>query len=331
MWHDKRMQTGRRRLAAALVAAGLVPSVVFAQKKAWPTRPVRIVVPFGPGGIADLTARSVGAALSQRLGQPVIIDNRPGAGGVVAGEVVARAEPDGTTLLLLSNGSAVTAALFRKMPFDVQKDFAPVALLGMFDLGLVVPANSRFRTAAEFVAAAKAQPGKLNLASINVGSTQNLAAELFKSTAGLKLQVVPFNGTPAVVTALRAGEVDAAIEILGPIRTQVDANALRVLAVLGAQRPAAKLPALAELGGPFAGFEVNSWNALAAPARTPPDVIDRLGRELQAVLAEPGVQQQLAALDVVAAYQPGPVLAELLARDVRRWNKVIDKAGIARQ
>ncbi|MBE7941584.1 MULTISPECIES: tripartite tricarboxylate transporter substrate-binding protein [Ramlibacter] len=326
------MDSSRRRLAAALAAGCLLPSLARAQKK-WPPRPVRIVVPFGPGGIADLTARAVGQALSQQLGQAVIVDNRPGAGGVVGGELVARAEPDGTTLLLLSNGSAVTAALFRKLPFDIQKDFAPVALLGMFELGLVVPANSRFRSAADFIAAAHAQPGKLNLATIAVGSTQNLAAELFRSTGGLKLQVVPFNGTPAVVTALRGGEVDAAIEILGPLQPQVAAGALRVLAVLGDSRSPAlpKVPRLGELGGPFAGFAVNSWNALAAPARTPPDVVDRLSRALQAALAQPQLQQQLAALDVVAGYQPPPVLAELLARDLRRWNSVIDHAGIARQ
>src|SRR5436189_167989 len=180
----------RRHAVAAL--AGIAGAASWAQ--AWPSKPVRIVVPFGAGGIADLTARAVGEALSRRLGQPVIIDNRPGAGGVTAGELVAHAQADGHTLLLVSNGTAVSAGLFKHLPFDALKDFAPISLIGVFDLAILVPSNSPLKSMDDLVAAAKAKPGKLNVATVNVGSTQNLAAELLKSLVAIDVQVVPFNG-----------------------------------------------------------------------------------------------------------------------------------------
>ncbi|HUR90488.1 MAG TPA: tripartite tricarboxylate transporter substrate-binding protein, partial [Ramlibacter sp.] len=218
----------RRQVAGGLAA--FASSTAFAQE--WPTKAVRIVVPFGAGGIADLTARAVGDALATRTGKPVIIDNKPGAGGVVAGEAVAHAEPDGHTLLLISNGTAVSSGLFKHLPFDALRDFAPVSLIGVFQLGVLVAANSPFQSLDGLLAAAKSKPGKLNIATINAGSTQNLAAELFKSTEGIDVQVVPFNGTPAVITALRGGQVDAGIEILGPVKTQVASGALSMLATM---------------------------------------------------------------------------------------------------
>jgi tripartite-type tricarboxylate transporter receptor subunit TctC len=296
-----------------LIAAGAAPLA-----RAFPTRPLRIVVPFGAGGIADLTARTVGQALAERLGQPVVTENKPGAGGIAAGELVARAQPDGHTLLLMSNGTAVSAGLFTRLPFDPRKDFEPVSLLGLFDLAVLVPENSRFRSLADLLAEARAHPGKLNLATVNVGSTQNLAAQLFKSTAGISLQVVPFNGTPAVVSALRAGEVDAAIEILGPVQPQVAAKALRLLAVMNEERPR-ELP------------QVRSWNALAVPANTPPAVVQRLNAQLQAVLAAPAVRQKLAELHVEAKHSSPQELRTLLDAEIRRWSEVITRAGIPRQ
>jgi tripartite-type tricarboxylate transporter receptor subunit TctC len=320
-----------RRQAAVTVAASL-SSLGHAQAL-FPSRPVRVVVPFNAGGIADLTARAVGEALSARLSQSVVIENRPGAGGVAAGELVARAEPDGHTLLLMSNGTAVSAGLFKQLPFDAQKDFAPVSLIGLFDLAVIVPAGSKFATLQDLLAAARAHPGKLNVATVNVGSTQNLAAELLKNTAGIDMQVVPFNGTPAVVTALRGGQVDAAVEILGPVKSQITAGALRALAVLGEKRPAAlpQVPAAAESGGAFSNFRVSSWNALAAPVKTPPAVVQRLNAELQSVLSTPALRLKLAELDVEARASSPEQLAALLADETRRWGQVIARAGIAKQ
>jgi tripartite-type tricarboxylate transporter receptor subunit TctC len=314
------------------VAAALVAPWLAAQGN-WPARPIRIVVPFGPGGVADLTARAVGRKLGEQIGQAVVIDNRPGAGGVAAGQLVAQAEPDGSTLLLMSNGTAVSEGLFRKLPFDARKDFAPISLLGTFDIAVVVADNSRFRTLGELLAEARANPGKLNVATVAIGSTQNLAAELFKSTAGINLQVVPFNGTPAVITALRGGSVDAAVEILAPVKGQIAAKALRALATFGDRRATGlpDVPTAAESGGALASLRVASWNALAAPARTPAPVLLRLNAELKKALASPQLKATLADLNVDARWSTPEDLGNLLASEIRRWSDVIARAKIPRQ
>jgi tripartite-type tricarboxylate transporter receptor subunit TctC len=191
-------------VCVSALTLSFVTNLAQAQTAAnFPIKTIKIVVPFGAGGIADLTARTVGAKMAEILGQAVVIENKPGAGGIAAGELVAKSEPDGSTLLLMSNGTAVSASLFKSLPFDTVKDFAPVSTLGFFDIALVTKADSPFKTLADLYSAfAKANPGKLNVGTINIGSTQNLAAELFKSTAGINIQIVPFNGTPAVVSRL---------------------------------------------------------------------------------------------------------------------------------
>ncbi|KQT07979.1 Bug family tripartite tricarboxylate transporter substrate binding protein [Ramlibacter sp. Leaf400] len=318
-----------QRLAALAAAAPLASRA----QAAFPSRPLRIVVPNAPGGAADLTARSVGQAMSAALGQPVVIENKPGAGGVVAGEQVARAEPDGHTLLLVSSGTAVSAALFKALPFDTLRDFAPVSLMATFDLVLVAAEGGRFRTLQDLLDYARANPGKLNLGSPQVGTTQNLAAELFKATAGISAQVVPFNGTPPVITALRSGEIDAGVDILGPLVGQIRSRALRPLAVLGAKRAPQfpDVPTAREVGGPLASFNVTSWNGLAAPAKTPAAAIERLSREVNAAVAKADVRQRLAELNLVAQGSTPAQLREHLAADVRRWSDVIARAGIPRQ
>ena len=291
-------------------------------------RAIKIVVPFGPGGVADLTARVVAKKMAENMGQAVIIENKPGAGGVVAGDSVAKAEPDGHTLLLMSNGTAVSAGLFKSLPFDTLKDFAPISTLGYFDIAVVVPQNSPHKTLDDLLTYARANPGKLNIGTINVGSTQNLAAELFKSSAKIDAQVVPFNGTPAVITALRGGQLDAAVEILSPMLPQINTNALRALVVMGEQRSIAlkDVPTAAQSG--LAGFKVASWNALAAPAKTPKDVIARLNKEVQAAVNSPEVKKSLLALNIEASPGTPAQLGELLASEVKRWSGVIAQAKI---
>jgi tripartite-type tricarboxylate transporter receptor subunit TctC len=326
------MNPQRRNLVAGLAAAIASP-LVFAQGGNYPAKAIRVVVPFGPGGVADLTIRAVGEKLGTLLGQTIVVDNRPGAGGVTAGSLVAQAKPDGYTLLLMSNGTAVSEGMFKKLPFDAQKDFAPISLLGTFDIAVLVAQESRFKTLGDLLAYAKAHPGKLNVATVAKGSTQNLAAELFKTTAGLDFQVVPFNGTPAVITALRSGEVDAGVEILAPVKSQITGGALRALGTFGDKRAAglAGVPTAMETGGSLAKLHIASWNALAAPAGTPRPVIDHLNAELKTALADAALQKRLADLNVNATYSTPEQLRDLLANEIKRWTGVIERAGIPRQ
>ncbi|MDB5964917.1 MAG: tripartite tricarboxylate transporter receptor protein [Polaromonas sp.] len=317
------------RITLGLLAAFGLAMAASAQPLS--SRAIKIVVPFGAGGVADLTARVVARKMADNMGQAVVIENKPGAGGVVAGDTVAKAEPDGHTLLLMSNGTAVSAGLFKSLPFDTLKDFAPISTLGYFDIAIVVPQNSPYKTLGELLTYARANPGKLNIGTINVGSTQNLAAELFKSTANIQAQVVPFNGTPAVITALRGGQLDAAVEILSPMLPQIKANALRPLAVMGEKRSIVlkDVPTVAQSG--LAGFNAASWNALAAPAKTPKEIVARLNKEVQAAVNSPDVKKSLLDLNIEAASSTPEKLGELLASETKRWAGVIATAKIATQ
>jgi tripartite-type tricarboxylate transporter receptor subunit TctC len=288
-------------------------------------------VPFAAGGAGDLTARIVAAELTLSLGQPVVIENKPGAGGVVAASTVARADPDGHTMFLMSNGTAVTASLYNSLPYDTLKDLAPVSTLGTFDLAVLVPADSPFKTLGELVAFAKANPNKLNVGSINIGSTQNLAAELFKSSADIDVQIVPFKATPELVGALRGKQVDVGVEILGPTLTQIKAGAFRALAVTGKKRSSVlpDVPTAVEAG--VKGFQASSWNALAVPGKTPRPIIDRLNKDIVAALSKPEVKKKLADLNIDADMSTPDEAAQLLASDIQRWGSVIQRAGIPKQ
>lgn len=322
----------RRTLIAALAAS--LPALATSPRALADTlsaRPVRIVVPFGAGGIADLTVRAVAQAMGEQLKTQIVIENKPGAGGIAAGETVARAAPDGHTLLLMSNGNAVSVNLFKSLPFDTVRDFAPICGLGSFGLGIVVPANSPHRTLAELLAHARANSGKLNLGTINIGSTQNLAGELFRTRAGINAQIIPFNGTPALLTALRGGHVDAGVEILGPLKSQLNPGGVRLLAVTSRRRAAEfpDVPTAAEAG--VADYEASSWNALAAPARTPQPIIAQLNQAARAALDSPDVRKRFAELGVESIGGTPQALAELLSGEIRRWGDVIERAGIPKQ
>jgi tripartite-type tricarboxylate transporter receptor subunit TctC len=325
------MRHSRRGFVGLMLtlAAGLRASPVLAAPLS--SRPIRLVAPFGAGGVADLVARSVAQKMSESMGQSIVVDNKPGAGGVVASDTVAKAPPDGHTLLLMSNGNAVSVGLFKSLPYDTVKDFAPISTLGYFDMAVLAASNSKFKTFADLVAHAKAHPGQLNIGTINVGSTQNLAGELLKSSLGIDAQVVPFNGTPAVVTALRGGQVDVAVEILSPVLSQIEGKALCALAVMGDKRSPSlpDVPTVAESGTP--GFQVASWNALAAPAKTPPDVIARLNQEARAALASPEVKKRLQNLGVEPRGSTPQEQARLLDSEIQRWSAVIQRAGIPKQ
>lgn len=321
----------RRHWLQSLALTAL-PSAWAQAPSTFPSKPLRIVVPFGAGGVADLTARAVAQKMSDHLGQAVVIDNRPGAGGIVAGELVAKAAPDGHTLLLMSNGTAVSAGLFKSLPFNPRTDFAPISLLGLFDIAIVVPESSPHATLSDLVRFGRANPGKLNIGTINIGSTQHLAAELFRTQANLIGQLIPYNGTPAVINALRGGQIDVAVEILGPLKPQISAKAVRLLGVMGTSRPKDQphVPVVRELPG-LSNFNVSSWNALAAPAKTPRAVVDRLSAEVAKILTEPDMVQRLAGFNVQAKASTPAQLAQLLDSDIQRWSDVIQKAGIPQQ
>lgn len=327
----KRRSFTQSLISFAAGAALLTGWAATAQAEGLSNRPIRIVVPFGAGGVADVTARVVAQQLSTQLGQPVVIDNKPSAGGIVAADTVAKSAPDGHTLFLMSNGSAVTVNLFNSLPFDMVKDLTPISTLGYFDIGVITDAKSPFKNLGELVSFAKANPGKLNLGSINVGSTQHLAAELFKTTAGLDVQIVPFNGTPAVVTALRGKQIDAAVEILTPIMGQIHAKAVNLLAVTGEKRSPLlpNVPTAQEAG--VKGFVASSWNALAAPSKTPAPVIARLNKEINAAVNHPEVAKKLRELNVQAQASTPEQTAKLLQSEIKRWGDVITAAKIPKQ
>jgi tripartite-type tricarboxylate transporter receptor subunit TctC len=297
----------------------------------FPSKPIKIIVPFGPGGIADLTARVVAQKMGVNLNQSVVVENKPSAGGIVAADLVAKAEPDGYTLLLMSNGTAISASLFQKLPYDTLKDFEPLSTLGFFDIAIVVNENSKYLQLKDLIQAAQSNPGKINVASINIGSTQNLAAELFKSSTNLDIQVVPFNGTPAVITALRGNQVDAGVEILGPLVPQIKSRAIRLLAVTGSKRSSffPDVPTVSELG--LKNFTASSWNGLAAPAKTPVNVINTLNKAIQDAVNDPEVKNKLHEIFIEAQASSSKEMRSLLESDIKRWGAIIDKAKIPKQ
>ena len=320
----------RAALATALLAAtaaGWLPVAAQAQP-AFPSRPITLIVPFAPGGIADVTARSVAEAMGQTLKQTVVVDNRPSAGSIVASQAVASAKPDGHTLLLMSNGNAVSVGLFKKLPYDTVKDLQPISTLGFFDLGIVVPASSPFKTLPDLLRHAKANPGALKTGTIAVGSTQHLAAKLFETVAGVELLTVPYKASPAVLMALRSGEIDVALEIVGPMMAQLKAGEIRALATTAGQRNAAlpDVPTVQQAG--LKGYDVSSWNAIAAPAGTPQPVIDALQRAIASAVADAGVRPRLEALGMRLQSSTPAQARELLAKDIQRWGAVIKAAGI---
>ena len=301
----------------------------FAQ--AFPERPVHIVVPFGPGGLGDITMRTLGERLAPLLGKPVVVENQPGAGGVTAALNVKKARPDGHTLLCVVNGTAIAVSLFKQLPYDPQKDFTPVSLVTFFDLVILTGSGSRHATLKDVVAAAKANPGKLNFATINPGSTQNLSAQLFKSVAGIDVQVVPFRTSADAAAAVIAGNADAVFESYAAMKGLIAGGKLKPLAVT-APKSFGYLPGVptaAQAGVP--GYAVTGWNALAAPAGTPPEVVAILNRHINAVIAQPEFKARLLELGTLAYAGAPEELGRQLATDIAKWRDVIERAGIQKQ
>lgn len=322
------LQPNRRTALAsfALLVAGA--SAVPARAQAWPERPIKLIVPYPAGGAADQTARLIAGPLGERLKTAIVIDNRPGGGGSIGAATVAKAAPDGYTLLLDATGYTVNPSLLPKMPFDAAKDLVPVSLLMQVPMLLVVPANSPYQTLAQLLQAARAQPGKLSFASAGNGSAQHLAGELFKQGHKLFMTHIPYRGGAPALNDLMAGQVDLMFSAMPACLPLVKADKLRALAVTSPKRAELlpQLPTVAEAGLP--GFTAQEWNGLWAPAATPSAVLARLQADLQAVMALPEVRQRLSATGAQAVGSTSADFARFVQAQTQQWSSVIKTAGI---
>jgi tripartite-type tricarboxylate transporter receptor subunit TctC len=323
------------RILLAIVLAGLALSTLTAsQARAqakYPDRAVRIVLPFAAGGVADITARIVAEKLGDRFGQRFYVENQPGAGGIAAARTVISSTPDGHTLAMLTNGTAISVSLFKKLPFDTLKDFEPISSLGFFDFILATGANSEFKTLGDFIAAAKAKPGALNVGTINVGSTQNLSAELFKTAADIDFTIVPFRATPEVTVSLLQGDIALMIDSYAAMKGNLADKKFRALASSGPKRSGSTPDIVTVQEGGVGSYDVVSWNALFAPAGTPPEIIGAINGALRDILADADVKKRLLELGVEAKASTPQEISDRLKSDIDKWQKVIEKAGIQRQ
>lgn len=315
-----------RSLLALAMTMGIVGSV-SAQSK-YPDRPVRIIVPFGAGGLADVSIRLVAEKLSKNMGQQFVIENVPGAGGIAAANEVLRAPADGHALIVISNGTAISEALFAKLPYSTVKDMVPVSTVAWFDMMAVTSAKGPYSTMQEFIAAAKAKPGALNIGTINPGSTQHLSVELLKSLSKVDVAQIAFRSTPDVVVAVMRNDVGLAVDAYTALKGQIDSGDLRPLAVTGlARNPALpNVPTMQEAGVP--GYDVTGWNALFVKAGTPSDIVARLNKEIAAVTAMPDIKEKYIGLGIVAGSTTPEVIGKRLVDDIAKWADVIEKAGI---
>jgi tripartite-type tricarboxylate transporter receptor subunit TctC len=325
--------TFHRAIGWALAALGtaVLGTALAHAEPGYPNRPVRIIVPYGPGGVADVTTRMVAQKLSERLGQQFVVDNRPGAGGIVASKAGATAAPDGYTLTLTGNGTAISKSLFKSLPYDVLRDFTSISVMAWLDLMVATKANGPLKTIGDIIAAANENPGKLNFGTIAPGSTQNLSAVLFKYTANVNVTVVTFRTTPELVTALLRGDVDVGIDYLAGFRAALNENQLRAVASTGEKRSPSTpdVPTVAESGLP--NFVVTSWNAVSAPAGTPDDIVRLLSREINAVLKLPDVQERAMQFGLDARGTTPDEMQARMRADIAKWAGVIDKAGLEKK
>lgn len=318
----------RRRTLIAVLAA---PSIARAQDAEWPSRPIRLVVPYLPGGILDAIARLLAEPVQRHLGttQPIVVENRTGAGGNVGTALVARARGDAHVVLMGSSGPlSINPALARSLPFDPQKDFQPVALAAATPLVLTVPAASPHRTVADFVAWTKAQGGAVPYGTPGVGTPQHMATELLRLRAGFEAVQVPYQGSAPVITALLAGDIGFVIENQALVLGQIRAGTLRALAVTTPQRSAElpDVPTMQEAGQP--GYAVRGWYGVLLPAGVPAGIVQRLNAACRAALREPAVMERLASFGSPSVAGSPEAFAALIAEDVARWREVAQRANI---
>jgi tripartite-type tricarboxylate transporter receptor subunit TctC len=319
------MNLPRRRFLTLAGAAMAAPSLAWSQ--AYPVRPVHVVVGFAAGGGADIMARLIGQAVSERLGQQIVVDNRPGAGTNIATEVVAKAAPDGYTLLLANSPNSINTTLYDNLSFDFTRDIVPVASIGRVPLVMVVNPALPANTVPEFIAYAKANPGKVNMGSGGNGAPDHMSGELFKAMAGVGILHVPYRGVAPAIADLLGGQVQVIFGTMPAVIALVKSGRLRALAVTTAAR-SDQLPDVPAMGELVPGYEASQWYGISAPKGTPADVIERLNRETNAVLADPKMQARLAELG--ASVLPGSPadFGKLVADETAKWAKVVKLSGV---
>jgi tripartite-type tricarboxylate transporter receptor subunit TctC len=313
------------------LALGLVATTSAFAAKPWPSKPLRLIVPFGPGGVADVTARIVAQGLAEKFGQPVVVENYPSAGGITGSAQFVRSDADGYTIFLVSNQNAVSPSLFKSLPYDPVKQFTMVSMIGSFDLIMAVDQNSPYKSVADVVAAAKKSPDHFNIGTIGVGSTQNLAAELFRSSAGLTVPTVPFKSTGEVISALKGNSVQVMFETVPAVIGQIKANSMRILGVAAAKRNPLipNVPTIAEAGVP--GYIAVSWNGIAVPTGTPPEIVAKLNQTIHAVVADPETNKKLVELGNIPQTDTPQEFQKFLISEIDKWRKVIEVAKIEKQ
>jgi tripartite-type tricarboxylate transporter receptor subunit TctC len=319
----------RRQFLKLVAGAAAVPAVSRgAHAQAYPTRPVHIVVGTVAGATPDIIARLIGQQLSERLGQPFVIEDKPGAGGNIGAEAVTRAPPDGYTLHLAAAANAINATLYKNLTFNYLRDIAPIAGIARTPLVMEVNPSVPARTVPEFIAYAKANPGKLNMASAGNGTPQHVSGELFKMMAGVDMLHVPYRGAALALTDLLAGQVQVMFDTIPASIQFIKAGKLRPLAVTSATRLQI-LPDLPTIGDVLPGYESTSWSGIGAPNGTPADVIQRLNQEVNAALADPAIQARLADLGSTVLSGTPAEFGQLLAAETDKWAKVVKFSGAA--
>jgi tripartite-type tricarboxylate transporter receptor subunit TctC len=320
----------RKTFIAALTGIALFAAALpGAHAQSWPSRGIRIIVPFAPGGSTDVFARLIGERLQTALGQPVVVDNRAGAGGNIGADAVAKAPPDGYTLLMATTGvMAINNAMYKNLSYDAEKDLKPVIYIASITNVLIVPADSPLKSVPDVIAAAKAAPGKLSFASSGSGSSTHISAELFRLMTGTELLHIPYKGSGAAMPDLISGRVSMMFENMPGVVGYIKAGKVKVLAVTGAQRTPAlpDVKTVAESGVP--GYESLSWSGIAAPAGTPPEVVARLNREINTILANPEMKQKLTEQGADAVGGTPEAFSAHIARERQKWSKVVRDAAI---
>ena len=297
----------------------------------YPSKPVRIIVPYGPGGIADVTLRLVAQNLSHHLGQQFFIENRPGAGGVVGMQAAREAPADGYTLVMIGGGLTIAKALFKSLPYNIETDFTPISTTASYGLVITTKTDSPYKTIEDVIAAAKAHPGALNFGTINAGSAQNLSAELFRTMAGIDVTIIPYKTTPELANAVLRRDVDVAFEYYVGFQSPIISGQMAVLATTGHERTSnlPNTPTVLESG--LAGYEVTSWNGLAVPTGTPAEIVAQLNRAVDNALKSPEVNKFSNEAGMDARSMSSDDLRNRIKSDVAKWSQVIEKAGIKKR